>query len=177
MIAFCVTIISYTWRSGATNDGPRGQLTPEQALGVRIAISAVFGTGLVYFVLILRTFGRYAQSGFDKRPRTRRRNAGNGEATGAGHAPTTDARADERARERGRDHRNLQNDERERDVKSALGSMVGLGLTGLDVNGVGSPGTGSLSGVVVTTREVESEKGDFLAGEKGRGRGRISPRL
>lgn len=174
MIAFCVTILAYTWRSGAQNDGTRAQLTPGQALGVRIAISIVFGVGLVYFAFIIKSFGRYAQNGTDRRAPTRRRNPASGDPAGTGQPGATESGADERARERGRERRNVLSDDRERDAKSPV---VGLGLTGLDGNGVGSPGSGSLSGVVVTTREVDLEKGDFLAGEKGRGRGRISPRL
>lgn len=100
-------------------------------------------------------------------------------ATGPGHTVAADGGADERARERSRDRRAVLSEERDRDVKSGSGSMVGLGLglTGLDANAMGSPGSGSLSGVAVTTREVDLEKGELLAGEKGRGRGRISPRL
>ncbi|KAF5372322.1 hypothetical protein D9615_009245 [Tricholomella constricta] len=43
---------------GSTND-PVLEVSPSAALGIRIAITAVFTLGIVYFVLIVNTFRRY----------------------------------------------------------------------------------------------------------------------
>lgn len=61
MIAFIVSILSYVWRTGDTNN-PNGvwpRLTPEQSLGPRVVITSVVGLGLVYFTMIVVTFARY----------------------------------------------------------------------------------------------------------------------
>ena len=67
MIAFIVSILSYVWRSGATNDPENGgwpRLTPTQALGPRLAITAFVILGLLNFLMILRTFKRYSRNGW-----------------------------------------------------------------------------------------------------------------
>ena len=58
MIAFCVAILSFVWRTGSQADPPDGRppLTAAQALGPRVAISAVFVGGLVNFWMIISTF-------------------------------------------------------------------------------------------------------------------------
>jgi len=62
---FLVSILSYVWRAGATNDPESGgwpRLTPAQALGPRLAITAFVVLGLVNFLMILRTFKKYGKN-------------------------------------------------------------------------------------------------------------------
>ena len=64
MVAFCFAIMSYVWRTGSSDDPPDGvrpQPAPHQALGLRVVLTAVFALGLVYFILIVRTFGSYGE--------------------------------------------------------------------------------------------------------------------
>lgn len=66
MIAFIVSILSFVWRSGDTNDPEDGgwpRLTPTQALGPRLAITAFVVLGLLNFLMILRTFKKYGKNG------------------------------------------------------------------------------------------------------------------
>ncbi|KAI0666114.1 hypothetical protein C8Q78DRAFT_1072606 [Trametes maxima] len=168
MISFCVAILSFVWRTGSSDDqvDAVAPLTPRQALAVRVAISAVFAFGLFNFFMIIRTFGSYSRLAArrDRRGRFRRR----------------DREGDE-PRERGR--------ERERSrigrtgdgtpfAKQASESMVGLGLTGMSPpeNGLGrrSP---SAAGVILENVDLEKGEGVYLAGEKVRSFGAISPKL
>ena len=67
MIAFVVSILSYVWRSGATNDPENGgwpRLTPTQALGPRLAITAFVVLGLLNFLMVLKTFRKYSKNGW-----------------------------------------------------------------------------------------------------------------
>ena len=67
MVTFLVSILSFVWRTGATDDpadsdaGAR-TLGPLEALGPRLAITVVLVLGLVYFVLIVKTFQNYGGS-------------------------------------------------------------------------------------------------------------------
>jgi len=66
VIAFIVSILSYVWRSGATNDPENGgwpRLTPTQALGPRLAVTALVVLGLLNFLMILKTFRKYGADG------------------------------------------------------------------------------------------------------------------
>lgn len=66
MIAFIVSILSYVWRSGDTSDPENGgwpRLTPTQALGPRLTITAFVTLGLLNFLMILRTFKKYGKNG------------------------------------------------------------------------------------------------------------------
>ncbi|KAK7696464.1 hypothetical protein QCA50_001121 [Cerrena zonata] len=63
MIAFWVAIMSYVWRAGAEGDpvdGLRPPLTPHVAIAIRVLASVLLGLGLLYFMLIMRTFGAYS---------------------------------------------------------------------------------------------------------------------
>ncbi|KAL4241249.1 hypothetical protein ABKN59_000004 [Abortiporus biennis] len=63
MIAFCVAILSFVWRSGDSAHPPdqeRDQLSPSHALIVRVLVSAVFALGILDFVMIVRTFASYS---------------------------------------------------------------------------------------------------------------------
>ena len=62
MLSFCLAILSYVWRTGASDDPSDGvypPLTPGEALAIRTVLTVVFGVGLVFFVMILRTFASY----------------------------------------------------------------------------------------------------------------------
>jgi hypothetical protein len=97
MIAFIVAILSYVWRTGATNDPANSvwpRLTPQQSLGPRLAITSIVALGLVYFALIVLTFARYASPGprYDVIGMSRKRpsegaevNAERGRASQRGH--------------------------------------------------------------------------------------------
>lgn len=64
VIAFIISILSYVWRAGATNDPEGGnwpRLTPTQALGPRLVITAFVALGLLNFLMILRTFKKYGK--------------------------------------------------------------------------------------------------------------------
>lgn len=53
------------WRSGATDDPEDGgwpRLTPTQALGPRLAVTALVVLGLLNFLMILRTFKKYGKN-------------------------------------------------------------------------------------------------------------------
>lgn len=66
VIALIVSILSYVWRAGDTDDPVDGswpRLTPTQALGPRLAITALVALGLLNFLMILRTFKKYGKSG------------------------------------------------------------------------------------------------------------------
>jgi len=157
MIAFCVSILSYVWRTGSVSDtNPPSPLSKHQAIGVRAAITAVFVLGLLNFAMIIRTFRSYH---------------------GARRRLQDDLNRLERGREAdtGRERRDGLDETRERDSKVMSPSMVGLGLTGLSETGMGSPAMASLAGIV--REEADMEKGDFLSAEKGRGRARVSPKL
>jgi hypothetical protein len=60
MLLFIVAILSFVWRTGAANDpDPRSPLSTTGALGPRIAVTGVFGLGMIYFVLIVKTLTSY----------------------------------------------------------------------------------------------------------------------
>lgn len=66
MIAFIVSILSYVWGAGDAKDPEDGswpRLTPTQALGPRLAITAFVALGLLNFLMILRTFKKYGKIG------------------------------------------------------------------------------------------------------------------
>lgn len=53
------------WRAGDTSDPEGGdwpRLTPTQALGPRLAITAFVALGLLNFLMILRTFKKYGKN-------------------------------------------------------------------------------------------------------------------
>jgi hypothetical protein len=52
---FMASLLSYVWRAHLTGVDTFVPLTPRQALGPRIAISAIFVLGLVCLVLVIRT--------------------------------------------------------------------------------------------------------------------------
>ena len=58
MICFCVSILSFVWRTGAAGDSPQPP-SPGVELGPRIAITSLFALGVVYLGLIIKTFKSY----------------------------------------------------------------------------------------------------------------------
>lgn len=51
--------MAFVWRTGTVDAITSSMLSQETALGPRVAISAVLGLGVLYFLLILNTFRRY----------------------------------------------------------------------------------------------------------------------
>jgi len=58
MIAFCVSILAFVWRTGSSTDNPQ-PLTPVKEIGPRVAVTFLFVLGLVNFLLVVRTFKSY----------------------------------------------------------------------------------------------------------------------
>ncbi|KZT74619.1 hypothetical protein DAEQUDRAFT_201826 [Daedalea quercina L-15889] len=157
MIAFCVSILSFVWRTGAAADQtPPAPLTRGQAIGVRTAITAVFALGLLCFAMIIRTFRSY-------------------HGTRAQRRRMEDPLLGERGRASERDRRDAMEEPREREKITTPSSVgLGLGLTGLSDHAMGTPRMGMAS---VALKEVDSEKGDLQTTESGRARGTLSPKL
>jgi hypothetical protein len=139
MIFFIIAILSFVWRSGSTADSVPPSLSPSAALGPRIALTAVFLLGLVYFVAIVKTLHTYGRpseglSGVgavasEARVRGRgRERQGRRERTGGqDREPARSSRGRERTRRERADH------EREATTdRGGLSAVMGLGLTGLD---------------------------------------------
>jgi len=59
MILYIFCIMSFVWRTGTSEDVNVHAISPRDALGPRIAITAVLSLGLIYFLLIVSTFRRY----------------------------------------------------------------------------------------------------------------------
>lgn len=62
MLAFIVAIMSFVWRSGA-RDESHPALSRAQEYGPRIGVTCQLLLGLVYFVLVIRTFSSYGETG------------------------------------------------------------------------------------------------------------------
>ena len=54
--------MSFVWRSGASGE-THASLSPHAELGPRIVITCQFVLGLIYFVLVIRTFRNYGEVG------------------------------------------------------------------------------------------------------------------
>lgn len=189
MVAFCVAILSYVWRTGSSDDpadGTRPPLSPGQAVAVRTVITAVFALGLIYFVMIVRTFASWGE----RETGWRRSWLATGHP-GAGHRARERRRQEEeRERERGR------RPERERgragqlereepqvqresvqDADEKQSPVTGLGLLG--VSGSGVNGLASMSSVLA--EDAEPDKGDkrqnLYQMDDMKGQGKISPKL
>lgn len=59
IVMFLTCIMSFIWLSGSSQDPVDFVVSPRTALGLRIGLTVVFFLGLIYFVLIVRTFHRY----------------------------------------------------------------------------------------------------------------------
>jgi len=62
IILYIACILSFVWRAGTTNHEQTYVLSSRAELGIRIAFSAVFGLGVVYFALVIRTFWQYGDA-------------------------------------------------------------------------------------------------------------------
>ncbi|KAH9007697.1 hypothetical protein EDB83DRAFT_700068 [Lactarius deliciosus] len=62
VLAFVVAIMSFVWRTGARGES-QSPLSPHAELGPRIGITCQVGLGLVYFILVIRTFRNYGEVG------------------------------------------------------------------------------------------------------------------
>lgn len=60
MLLFITAILSFVWRSGSTSEAANGApLHPHTAIGPRIAITVVFGLGLVYLALVINSLRQH----------------------------------------------------------------------------------------------------------------------
>ncbi|EKM58945.1 uncharacterized protein PHACADRAFT_25094 [Phanerochaete carnosa HHB-10118-sp] len=179
MVAFCVAILSYIWRTGSSadpSDGTRQPLSPSQALAVRIVLTAVFTLGLVYFVMALRTFASYGEreAGW-RRSWLATRHPRMGERARERRRPEED-RDRERGRRRERD-RQGQGHERERspDVDGKQSPITGLGLLG--VSGSSVKGFASVSSVLAEDSDGEKGEKRHSTYPMGDLKGKVSPKL
>ncbi|KAI0051467.1 hypothetical protein FA95DRAFT_1554561 [Auriscalpium vulgare] len=137
MLAFIVSILSFVWRTGSTDDpsadGPNPRaLSPRQALGPRLAITLTLALGLFYFAMVIQTFKSYGDSGprlpGGMRRSERRRDEG-ADADAEARGVDSEEEGDRgRVKERGGTVKRTE-------------IMTGLGLTGMDEKAEGS-GTG-----------------------------------
>ncbi|KAF9074689.1 hypothetical protein BDP27DRAFT_1316661 [Rhodocollybia butyracea] len=75
MIFFIASILSFVWRTDAQSDPDDWPpLSDQAALGPRVAITVVFGIGMMYFALIVKTLSSYGPNGI--RGREQRKNLG-----------------------------------------------------------------------------------------------------
>lgn len=167
MISFCVSILSFVWRTGsqAEQDGFT-PLTAQQALGVRIAISVVFAFGLFNFWMIIRTFSSYSHLSVRRDRRSR-----------FGRPDEERGRERERAIRGGKTQRHQRHsDDEKAHGKGPSDSMVGLGLTG--VGGEGLRQSPSTAGVILENVDLEKGEGVYLTGERTMGVSvKTSPRV
>lgn len=182
MVAFCIAILSYIWRTGSSDDpadGMRTPLTPGQALAVRIVITAVFALGLVYFVLIVRTFASYGEReagwrrswlasgsvGLAERVRERRRQ----------EEERDRGRGRQRERPADRQEQPLRAHERSLNADEKQSPITGLGLLG--VSGSSVKGLASVSSVLAEDSDVEKSERNRNAFSMASLGGRVSPKL
>jgi hypothetical protein len=163
MVFFIVSILSFVWRTGSVLDPVDSPPLPQNAaLGTRIAITGVFGLGMVYFALIVKTLKRYGTHlGGRDTGRMGSGMSGGMNRNGVGlRAREIDAAMERRGRERERSGqrgvRRREEDVERRDdgegemdggkerERSGLRMVLGLGL----------------SGVGADTLEVDLEKGE-----------------
>ena len=176
MVAFCVAIMSYIWRTGSSSDPPDGvrpPLEPGEALAVRVVLTAVFALGLVYFVMIVRTFASYGEreTGW-RRSWLATGHPGLGERA-------RERRRQEEERERGR---RQERERRQQEAQEALvdsegektSPVMGLGLLG--VPGNSASGMASMTSVLAEDVGTEKKQGAALE-ENARTRDKISPKL
>lgn len=180
MAAFCVAILSYIWRTGSVDDPADGTYPPlsrGQALAVRTALTVIFGLGLVYFILILRTFGTYGE----REVSWRRSWLATGHPAGRGMRARERREEAERGRgrmrQRGRDRSQDQQSEHELKQSSPT---AGLGLLGVSGSGTGMANmTGVMQDDTPWDKAEKKEVEEMYITEAAatRGKGKISPKL
>lgn len=139
MVLFLVSILSFVWRTGSELDPPeRSPLSAHAALGPRIAVTGVFGLGMVFFAMIVKTLKSYSThaSGMEQRQKYH-----NSEQVISPRARDLDAAMERRGRERNRSvsgpRKREEAPERRRvvdmdDDKGGQGAtMLGLGFMGM----------------------------------------------
>lgn len=168
MLLFVASILSFVWRTGSTLDPAiPPPLPPNVELAPRIIITGVFGIGLVYFALIVKTLKRYGDLGERELQRGRGVGPGNPlrDAQYGLRASEVDAAMERRGRDRqrrgARGVRKREEGVERRDLEGAgeagggkvgeSGLGVGLGLTGM--------GGGLHGGELVDEVPEELEKG------------------
>ncbi|KAH9027954.1 hypothetical protein EDB85DRAFT_2074698 [Lactarius pseudohatsudake] len=105
VLAFVVAIMSFVWRTGAQGQS-QSPLSPHAELGPRIGITCQVGLGLVYFILVIRTFRNYGEVELETRPewaRDRERDEARQQARARARADEEDTREGERGRSRASD--------------------------------------------------------------------------
>ncbi|KAF9466846.1 hypothetical protein BDZ94DRAFT_1157137, partial [Collybia nuda] len=65
IILFVTSILVYVWQTGSDH-GHVLQLSPTMALGPRVAVTGLFGLGMLYFILIIFTLRRYGDIADEK---------------------------------------------------------------------------------------------------------------
>lgn len=175
MVAFCIAIMSYIWRTGSSSDpadGVRKPLSPGQALAVRTVITVIFTIGVIYFVMILRTFASYGEreTGW-RRSWLATGNPGLGERA-------RERRRQEEERERGGDRGRRRERQEDRDIPVDSDEKptpaMGLGLSG--VAGTSANGLASMSSVLAEDSDLDKRQISVQM-EQIRARDRISPKL
>jgi hypothetical protein len=129
VLAFIVAIMSFVWRTGASGETHAG-LSARAELGPRIGVTCQVVLGLVYFVLVIRTFRNYGEVG--RKARVVQRLADvtiELESRGRDDARVRAPRAAERTSERERG-RSRANDGVEEKARTQTGNE--LGLSGMD---------------------------------------------
>lgn len=149
MVLFIASILSFVWRTGSELDpAERPPLSTRASLGPRIAITGVFGIGMIYFALIVKTLRSYGTHTGGMA--LRKMNRGALEQTTSMRARDIDAAMERRGRERQRSAsgprrredapeagRGFDREEGDRG-KGGLRTMLGLGLVGLKDQGHGT---------------------------------------
>ncbi|KAJ7691262.1 hypothetical protein B0H17DRAFT_907305, partial [Mycena rosella] len=62
IVMFLTCIMSFIWLSGTDQNLDDFTVSPHVTLGLRIGLTTVFSFGLIYFVLIVKTFRRYGDA-------------------------------------------------------------------------------------------------------------------
>ncbi|KAI0092886.1 hypothetical protein BDY19DRAFT_926949 [Irpex rosettiformis] len=169
MLSFCFAILSYVWRTGASDDPSDGTyppLTPGEALAIRTVLTVLFGVGLVFFVMILRTFASYGTREVGWR-RSWLNNGQYGEA--------------QRAREHNQQRQEEQRGRHGRrptphDQPTNRSEATGLGLSGIPTSG----NLASMSAVLLQEAELgrdEKNSKEMYTVEVQKVKERISPKL
>lgn len=179
MVAFCVAIMSYIWRTGSSadpSDGTRSPLSPSEALAVRIVLTTVFAVGLVFYVMILRTFASYGEreAGW-RRSWLATGNRGPGERARERPRREEERGERERGRRRERGHQEQQERERSPDSDRKQSPITGLGLLGVSGNSI--KGFASVTSVLAEDADAEKSEKRPIAYQMGDLKGKISPKL
>ncbi|KAL1679233.1 hypothetical protein EV122DRAFT_289766 [Schizophyllum commune] len=127
MVMFITTILSFVWRTGAVNDPEERDALPIHiALVPRVIITAVFGLGMVYFILIVNSLRSYG-SRAARRKAQRSPRVAQGESQSPRTAPnqgTPREQRTERREEQGKEKQGEAKDRRAGGMRSGLREQV-----------------------------------------------------